>query len=87
MDNILVYEHAFKHGITETQIKHAWRNAVAVARIDREDGATDYVAIGFDQSGRAIELVGREKPFGMLIYHANTPPTPRAFRDLGLAER
>ena len=28
--------------------------------------------------------VGRKKPFGVLIFHANTPPTARAYKELGL---
>ena len=34
--------------------------------------------------GRSIEVVGRKKPFGVLIFHANTPPTARAYKELGL---
>ena len=44
----------------------------------------DFVSIGFDQHGRAIEMTGRKKPFGVLIFHANTPPTTRALKELGL---
>lgn len=87
MDDVVVYEHALKHGLTEEQILCAWRNAVEVAKIERSDDAVDYVAIGFDQGGRAIEMTGRMKAFGILIYHANTPPTSRALRELGLTGR
>ncbi|MDR3053341.1 MAG: hypothetical protein LBU48_05730 [Coriobacteriales bacterium] len=87
MDRILVFEHALKHGLTEDQILHAWRNAFETATINRIDGAIDQVAIGFDQNGRAIEMTARLKPFGLLIYHANTPPTPRTLKELGLTGR
>ena len=46
--------------------------------------ARSFVSIGFDQHGRAIEMTGRKKPFGVLIFHANTPPTTRALKELGL---
>lgn len=87
MDTVVVYEHALKHGITEMQIRHAWRNAIEVRKIIREDGFVDYVALGFDKDGRPIEMTGREKPFGILIYHANTPPTSRTLKELGLTGR
>ena len=51
------------------------------------DEVVDYVAIGFDMSGCPIEMTAREKGFGILIFHANTPPTPRALRELGLTGR
>ena len=38
----------------------------------------------FDQHGRAIEMTGRIKSFGVLIFHANTPSTTRALKELGL---
>ena len=85
MEQVLVLEHALKHGLDEKQILHAWRNAFASATIVRDDGMTDLVTIGFDQNGRPIEMTARKKPYGLLIYHAKTPPTPRAFRELGLA--
>ena len=85
MEQILIFEHALRHGLSEEQITHAWRNAFASATIVRDTGITDIVAIGFDQNGNAIEMTARMKPFGLLIYHANTPPTPRAFKELGLA--
>jgi hypothetical protein len=32
-------------------------------------------------------MTARRKPYGLLVYHANTPPTPRTFRELGLIGR
>ena len=84
MYDIVVSSHALKHGISEEQIIHAWRYAVVCARRECANGSVDYVAIGFDQNGRPIEMTGREKTFGILIYHSNTPPTPRALKELGL---
>ena len=80
-------QRALKHGVTEEQIRHAWRYAVAFARIDLESGGYDIKAIGFDGSSRGIEITARAKPFGLLVYHANTPPTKRALRELGIEAR
>ena len=87
MEQVYIHPHATKHGLSKEQIRHAWENAVEVARRDRSDGITDYVAIGFDQSGRPLEMTARRKRAGFLIYHAKTPPTPRTFKELGLAGR
>ena len=84
MNEVFVHEHALVHGLSEEQVLHAWRNAVSVVRRGCESGEVDFVAIGFDQHDRAIEMTGRKKPFGVLIFHANTPPTTRALKELGL---
>ena len=84
---LMIMERALKHGLTEDQIGHAWRNAVDFLRIDLDDGDVIVKAIGFDAAGRGIEISAREKPFGMLVYHANTPPTPRALKEFGLSRR
>lgn len=86
MDEPLVFEHALTHGISEEDILHAWRNAIDAVTVVRKDGNVDYVAVGPDRSGRLVEMVAREKTWGLLIYHANTPPTPRARRELGIEE-
>lgn len=78
---LVIMERALKHGLSPEQIAHAWRNAVDFLRIDLEDGGTLIKALGFDLAGRGIEISAREKSFGMLIYHANTPPTARALRE------
>ena len=85
--DLVVMDRALKHGLTEEQIGHAWRNAVDFLRLDLDDGGVIIKAIGFDASGRGIEVSAREKPFGMLVYHANTPPTARALREFGLSRR
>lgn len=48
MNDVFVHEHALVHGLTEQQVLHAWRNAVAVARRACSNGEVDFVAIGFD---------------------------------------
>jgi hypothetical protein len=87
MEGIFVHSHATRHGLTTDQIRHAWENAIEVARRENEDDTVDYVAIGFDQDGRPIEMTAARNAAGFLIYHANTPLTPQAFRELGLTGR
>ncbi len=78
-------ERAKKHGLTEDQILQAWENHIGIVlRIERSDGFVDHKTIGFSNDGKAIELTARIKPFGFLIYHANTPPSERALREFGL---
>ena len=83
-EKILIYEHALKHGLSEEEIIQAWRNKVCWVEIERDNEEHDIVSIGFDTHGRPVEMTGRIKDFGILIYHANTPPTPRAYKELGL---
>ena len=56
MNDVFVHEHALVHGLTEQQVLHAWRNAVAVARRACSNGEVDFVAIGFDQHGGRLRL-------------------------------
>ena len=87
MEQIYIHPHATKPGLSNEQLLHAWKNAIEVGRRDRHDGLCDYVATGFDQGGRPLEMTARRKSAGFLIYHANTPPTPRALKELGLTGR
>lgn len=80
-------ERALRHGLTEEQISHAWRNAVDMLRLDLENGDVIIKVIGFDASGRGLEISARELPDGMLVFHANTPPTARALKEFGLSRR
>ena len=86
MDEPIVEEHAFKHGLTEEQILQAWGNFLAKHyRGAPDDG--QILAIGCDARGNLIQMVAVERPFGILIFHAMTPPTASALSELGLARR
>ena len=54
-----IHPHALKHGLCEKDIAHAWNNAFACARRDRDDGKTDYLVVGVDQSGRVVDIAAR----------------------------
>ena len=65
----------------------AWYDCVKSApRLGKDPG--EYLAIGFDRKGRQIELVAVRNADGdFLIYHAMTPPSANARRELGLGRR
>ena len=69
--------------LSEADVREAWENYV---RVTRRNGFDDhYVAVGFDSSGRAIEMVAVETIEGnWYVYHAMTPPTKSLLRELGL---
>lgn len=83
---IVIRERAIaKHDLSEERILQAWRNPVKSARRDRVDGRVDYLVVGFDSSGRAIEIVAEEMSNGLIvIYHADSPPRQRMMKELGL---
>ena len=69
--------------LSEDDVRAAWENYVRMMR--RDNGQV--VAIGFDNLGRAVEMVAKEADGDYLIYHAMTPPTLNALRELGMARR
>ena len=52
---------AFKHGVTEVDIRMAFDNALYDERLDESDGEDDenarYLLIGFDRSANLIETI------------------------------
>lgn len=70
--------------IEKADVQMAWEGAVAYA-VRSSFRPFEYLAIGFDAHGRALEMVGRRTPDGdWVIWHAFTPPTRKALRELGL---
>ena len=70
--------------ISPDDVREAWENSIAYAVRD-DSRPFEYMAVGFDGKGRAIEMVGRRTPDGdWVIWHAFTPPTKKALRGLGL---
>lgn len=69
--------------LTEEDVREAWLGYV---RMTRREG-DQVIALGFDGKGRAIELVAKELDGDYLIYHAMTPPTVNALRELGIVWR
>jgi hypothetical protein len=73
--------------ISKEDVETAWRNCVkSRPRIDKNP--SEYLAIGTDGKGRLLELVAlRDTKGDWLIYHAMTPPTENAKRELQMKRR
>lgn len=69
-------------------IMAAWRNRVC-CQVRLGPWPPQYVAAGFDQAGRPIEMVTVYDPERdtVLIFHANTPISENVRRELGIARR
>ncbi len=81
--DVVVAEHALKHGLSPDDIEFAWVNYCA----RRYRGAPDegeIVAVGYDRAGRMIEIVAAMRPFGTVIFHAMRPPTGKVLKELEL---
>lgn len=70
--------------IAPADVAHAWGNRIATG-IRSQGIAPQLVAVGFDASGRMLEMVGVEKQDGtVLIFHAMTPPSKKTLREVSL---
>lgn len=86
MECLIIDEHALKHGLSPEEIAHAWNN-FALRQYRGAPNEGEVAAIGFDRSGRPVELVAIEKPFGTVIFHAIAPPTRNMLLELGFERR
>ena len=83
MDELIIDEHALKHGLEPEDIEYAWRSFVAkMYRGAPKEG--EVIAVGYDGKGRFIEMVSAERPFGTIVFHAMTPPTRNILKELGM---
>lgn len=86
MDEIIIDEHAFKHGISQADIEFAWEHFHRRQyRGAPHEG--EIVLVGPDTKGRPIQIVAAERSFGTIIFHAMRPPTRNVLRELGLERR
>ncbi len=73
-----------EQGISKDDAVFAW-HAMIECRPRLDKNPDEYIAIGIDRKGRAMELVAvRNSQGDFLIYHAFIPPQPPALRELGL---
>ena len=83
---LIVHERVCKRhpNLSEQDVLDAWNNALrSLQRVDKDPN--EYVALGFDRSGRAIEMVAKRSERGnWLIFHAMTPPSAKTLKELGL---
>ena len=83
MEELIIDEHALKHGLDPEDIEHAWREYVAKSyRGAPNEG--EVIAVGCDRRGRFVEMVGAERPHATIVFHTITPPTRNALRELGM---
>lgn len=69
-----IHSHAYKHGLSEKQILSAYASGELTARVRSRDShvePTRWALIGFDDAGRAVELLFIKTASGVLIFHAN----------------
>ncbi len=73
--------------ITKEDAIHAWRFCIkSMPRLEKEP--EEHVGIGYDASGRLLEVVAiRGNNGAWLIKHAQTPPQERIKRELGFGRR
>lgn len=86
MEEIYVHPHAFKHGLTEAEIRFAWVNYVRM-RARMVSGDVEIVAVGVTRQGVVAEMVGVRVRNGVLVFHASAPPTANVLRELGMLKR
>ena len=69
--------------LAKDDVAFAWSNAfVSRPRLDKDP--REHLALGFDQNGRLLEMVGIRGAEGdWLVYRALTPATKKARRELG----
>lgn len=86
MGEVVIAEHALKHGLTAAEIAFAWRNFIGMQfRGAPREG--EIVVVACTQTGEIVELVAAESNNGVVIFHAMKPPTERVLRELGLEVR
>lgn len=83
MGEVIISDHAFKHGLTEEEISFAWSNFVRLQHRGAPDEG-EVVVVGYTRAGRFVEMVGAERSFGTIIFHAMEPPTHSVLSELGL---
>ena len=87
MQEIYIHPHALKHGLSEDEIKEAWRNFVAQTKrlMPKDD---QIVCVGFCKNYcDAIQMIAVENEKGLLVFHAKTPPQASILKELGIEKK
>jgi len=85
LDNIEVAPRVTKRhpDLTDDDVRNAWDNTIRWSVRPQKDD--EYIAVGFDSSGRLIEMVALRTAIDTwVVYHEQTPPTKRTLLELGL---
>ena len=86
MNEVVIVEHAFKHGLEAEDIAYAWENFVR-KQYRGAPNEGEIIVVGYDKRGRFIEIVAAERPSGTVIYHAMEPPSENVLAELGMIRR
>lgn len=62
---------AYRHGVTDAEIEHAWANAIRLVEYEYEYEAERLLVIGPDATGRLLELVAVPAQAPARIIHAD----------------
>lgn len=73
-----IHESAYRHGLTDDEIRHAWDNAMGFFDIDIEHEPIKSLCIGPDRAGNLLEVLYLQADDADLIIHAM--PLRPAFR-------
>lgn len=65
-----IHSSAYRHGLTDEDIQHAWDNALAIYDIDTDHEPTKSLCIGPDTAGNLLELLYLQLADDELIIHA-----------------
>ena len=80
MLELIIHEHALKHGMSEDDIRYAWDNFVKT----QPRGEDFEVRIGFDADGKEVGMVGAKLADGdVLVIHAKSPAISSIKKELG----
>lgn len=89
MDRVIIHGRVQRRHpeLSPDDVIAAWNTAIVSAPRLLQD-PDQYVAIGFDGSGRLVEMAAVRTVDGdWLVFHAMTPPTDRTFKELGIDRR
>ena len=66
-----IHKSALKHGVSEFDIHHAYKNSTGIFKLDQESFETKVLIVGPDFAGNLLEVIGLEKADeNLLIIHA-----------------
>ncbi len=73
--------------LSAADVIYAWEHRFYEGLRPDSENFPEYLWLGCDASGRELEMVGTYAKEGLLIYHANTPPSRRTILEVERSER
>ena len=65
-----IFESAYRHGLADEDIRHAWQHALGFYDIDTENEPTKSLCIGPDRAGNLLEILYLQATEQDLVIHA-----------------